>query len=78
MEKTIWQEISVVVYCKPTWQNLRACQTITNNTCPDVYAELLLVSRLEYTIRIVLYTLVVSVEIFNAVATKTCLVSKEY
>jgi hypothetical protein len=40
----MYEEISEVVACKPMWQNLRAYQTITNNPCPHINAELLLVS----------------------------------
>jgi hypothetical protein len=36
--------MSVVVACKPMWQNLRAYQPVTNNPCPHINAELLLVS----------------------------------
>jgi hypothetical protein len=38
------EEISAVVACTPMWQNTRAYQTITNNPCPQINAELLLVS----------------------------------
>jgi hypothetical protein len=38
------EEISVVVSCKPMWQNIRAYQIINNNPCPHINAELLLVS----------------------------------
>jgi hypothetical protein len=44
----LWQmvygDISVVVACKPMWQNMRAYQTVTNNPCPHINAEPLLVS----------------------------------
>jgi hypothetical protein len=33
-----------VVACKPMWQNRRAYQRITNNPCPHIHDELLLVS----------------------------------
>jgi hypothetical protein len=39
------REISVVVACKPMWQNTRAYQIITDNLCPHINAELLLVLR---------------------------------
>jgi hypothetical protein len=38
------EEISLVGACKQMWQNMRAYQTITNNLCPHINAELLLVS----------------------------------
>jgi hypothetical protein len=37
------------------WQNMGAYQTTTNNLCPQINAELLLVSGMDYTIRIFLY-----------------------
>jgi hypothetical protein len=35
-----------MVACKPMWQNTRAYQKITNNPCPYINAEVLLVSSL--------------------------------
>jgi hypothetical protein len=40
----VCEEISVVVACKPMWQNMRVYQTIANNRCSHINAELLLVS----------------------------------
>jgi hypothetical protein len=57
----------------PTLQNLRPCQRITNSTCPDINAELLLVFRLEYIVSIVLYLLVMVIKVYAAAFTKTCL-----
>jgi hypothetical protein len=42
------KEISVVIACKTEWQNMWAYQTITNNPCPHINAELLLVSTQYY------------------------------
>jgi hypothetical protein len=38
------EEISVVVACKSMRQDMRAYQTVTNNPCPHIDAELLLLS----------------------------------
>jgi hypothetical protein len=54
-----------VVACEPTWKNRRTYQTVTNNACQNINAELLLVSRLEYAVRIVLSPLVVVVKIYE-------------
>jgi hypothetical protein len=56
----------VVVACKPTWQNMRVYQAIMNNTCLNINAELLLVSRLQYTIRIFFCPLVVVVKFMTS------------
>jgi hypothetical protein len=53
---------------------MRDYQTATNNTCPDINVDLLLMPRLVYTMRIVLCPLVVVVDIYDAVFTKTCLI----
>jgi hypothetical protein len=34
-----------VAGCKPMWQNMRAYETINNNPCPHINAELLLMSQ---------------------------------
>jgi hypothetical protein len=52
------------------WQKIRAYQTITNNPCPHINAELLLVSRMDYTIRNLLCSLVLVVNIDDAVSTE--------
>jgi hypothetical protein len=46
--------------------------------CPNINAELLLLSRLEYTVGIVTYPLVVVVHIHYAASTKTCRLSNQY
>jgi hypothetical protein len=51
-----------------------AYQAITNNTCPIINAELLLVSALRCNMMIILCPLVVVVNIYDAVPTKTCLI----
>jgi hypothetical protein len=38
-----WKNMSIAVVCKSMWQNMRAYQTITNNPCPYIIVELLLV-----------------------------------
>jgi hypothetical protein len=60
------------------WQNMRVYQTITNNPCPHINAELLLVSKMDYTMRILVCPLVVVVNIDDAVSTETCHICKEY
>jgi hypothetical protein len=62
----------------PMWQNMRAYQTITNNPCPLTNAELLLVSRMDYTMRILVCPLVLVVNIDDAVSTETWLICKEH
>jgi hypothetical protein len=49
-------------------------QTITKNTWPNINAELLLVSRLEYTMRIVFCLVVMIVNIYDALSAITCFV----
>jgi hypothetical protein len=56
------------------WKNMRAYQTIKNNPCPHINAELLLMSRMDYTMRILLCPLVLVVNIDEAVCTEICLV----
>jgi hypothetical protein len=46
--------------------------SITNNPCPHVNAELLLLSRTDYTVRILLCPLVLVVNVNDAVSTETC------
>jgi hypothetical protein len=72
------EEISVVVACKPMWQNLRTYQTVTNNRYPHITAELLLKSRWDYTKKTLLCPLVLVVNIDDAVSTETCFLCKEY
>jgi hypothetical protein len=56
---------------------MRVYETIASNTCPNINAELLLMSILEYTMRAALFSLVLFVKIYD-VSTKTCLVWKEH
>jgi hypothetical protein len=44
------------------WQNMQAYQIITNNICPNTDSELLLVSRLDYIVRIFLCPQVIVVK----------------
>jgi hypothetical protein len=73
-DKPLKKRSPVMVACKPTWQNMLVYQTITNTTCPNINAELLLVSRPEFITWIVLCPMVVVVKIYDAVSTKTCLI----
>jgi hypothetical protein len=50
----MYEEIPTVVACKPMWKNTRAYQTITNRPWPHTNAELLLISRMDYTMRILI------------------------
>jgi hypothetical protein len=59
------------------WENMLAYQIITKNPCPDIEAELLLVSRMDYTMTILLCPLVLVVNIDDAACTITCLICKE-
>jgi hypothetical protein len=63
-----------VVACKLKWKNMIAYQTVSNNTCLNINAELLLVYRLAYTVSIILCPLMVVVKIYEAVFGKTCLI----
>jgi hypothetical protein len=67
------RRISVAVACKPMWQNMRAYQTVTNNRCPHINAELLLVPRMDYNMRILLLPLVLVVNINDAATTPASL-----
>jgi uncharacterized membrane protein len=53
------------------WQNVRTSKTMTNNPCPHINAELLLVSRMDYIMRILLCPLVLVVNINDAVSTES-------
>jgi hypothetical protein len=60
-------------------QNMWAYQTITDNPCPDINAELLLVvSRMDYTMRILLCPLVLIVNVDGAICSEMCLTCKEH
>jgi hypothetical protein len=48
------QETLVVVACKPMWQNMQAYQTIANNPCTHINAEMLLEFKMDYTMTILL------------------------
>jgi hypothetical protein len=52
------------------WQNMLAHQTMTKNPRPHINSELLLVSRMDYTMRIILCPLVLVVKIDDTVCTK--------
>jgi hypothetical protein len=54
----------------PAGQHGKTCRP-TNNICPNINTELLLVSRLKYTVRTVLWPLAVAVKIYDAISTKT-------
>jgi hypothetical protein len=57
---------------------LWAYQTVNNNICPNINAQLLKLSRLQYIMRIVPCPLVVVVKMYYAVSTKSCLIRKEH
>jgi hypothetical protein len=57
---------------------MQTCQTVTNNSCLCINAELLLVSRMHYTMRILLCPLVLLVSIDGAVCAETCLICTEH
>jgi hypothetical protein len=56
---------------------MRAYQTVTKNPRPHINAELLLVSRMDCTMSILLCPLVLVVNIDDAVFAETCLICKE-
>jgi hypothetical protein len=64
--------------CKPMWQIMRAYKTVTNNPCTHINAQLLLVSGMDYTMRILHSPLVFVVNIDDAVCTEICLICKEH
>jgi hypothetical protein len=66
--------MSLVVACKLTWQKMQSYHFLTNSTSPNFNAEPLLVSKLEYIMKIVFCTVVVVVKMYDAVYVKTCLV----
>jgi hypothetical protein len=70
------EEISVVVACKPMWQNMRVYQTVTNNPYANINVGLLLVSRMDYTVSVLFCPLVLVVNIGVGVSTETCLSCK--
>jgi hypothetical protein len=60
------------------WRNMRTYQTIANNPCSHINAEQLVVSRMNYTMRIILCPLVLVVNTDDAVSTETCIICKEH
>jgi hypothetical protein len=57
---------------------MRAYQTVTNNPCPHINSELLLVSRMDYAKRILLCPLVFVMNIDDAVSTETYIICIEH
>jgi hypothetical protein len=51
-------------------QNMQAYQIIANSTCPNIDAELLPVSRLDYTMKIFLWPQVIVVKTGDAISIK--------
>jgi hypothetical protein len=47
-----------VVVSNPLWQNVQVYQTLANSPCPHIIAVLLLVSRMDYTILLLLVLVV--------------------
>jgi hypothetical protein len=56
---------------------MRAYQNITNNACPHIDAELLLMSRLNNSVRIFLCLLVVVMNINYAIPDEGCFIRKQ-
>jgi hypothetical protein len=73
-----YEKTSVVVACKTMWQNVRAYRTITKNPCPNMNAELLLESNMDYTMRILFCPLVLVVNIDDAISTEMNLICKQH
>jgi hypothetical protein len=61
--------ISIVFACKPIWQDMKDHQIIINNPCSHINVELLLVSKMDNTMRIMLCPLVLVVNIDDAATT---------
>jgi hypothetical protein len=55
-----------------------AYEIITKDPCPHINFELLLASKMDYTMRILFCPLVLVVNIDDAVSTETCLICKDY
>jgi hypothetical protein len=68
----------VVVAYKPMLQNMQVFQTVASNPCPHINAELLLVSRMDYAMKILLCTVVLDVNTHDAISTKGCLICKDH
>jgi hypothetical protein len=60
-----------VVAYEVTWQNMRADQAITNIIFRNINAELLLMSRLQETMRIVLWPLALAAKMYDATSEKS-------
>jgi hypothetical protein len=60
------------------WQNLWPYQTITNNPCPGINTELMLVSRMDYTMRINHCPPVLVVNLDDVISPEMCLICKEH
>ena len=69
--------MSISVIIESYRQNMRAYQFITN-TYPNIYAELLLMVRLDNSVRIYVCSYVIVVEIDDTVSGETSLVCKEH
>jgi hypothetical protein len=67
-----------VVACELIWKNMWAYQTVTSNPCLHINAELLLVSRMDYSMRILLCPPVLLMNIDNANSTEMYLICKEH
>jgi hypothetical protein len=59
------------------WENMRECKTIVNNPCLQITDKLQLLSRMDYTVKILLCPLVFVVNIDDAISTETSLICKE-
>jgi hypothetical protein len=57
---------------------MRTYQITTNNPCPHINAELQLMSRMDYTMRILVCPLVFVVNIDDAVSAITCFISEKH
>jgi hypothetical protein len=64
-----------VVASKLVWQNMQAYQMVTNSPCPHIIAELMLVSKMDYAM-VLLLVLVVNID--DAVSTEMYLICKEH
>jgi hypothetical protein len=67
--KTISEEIPVNIPCNTLWQNMWIHQTITHNTSPHTNPDLQLVPIMYYTTWVLPCTLMLVVEIYDAIST---------
>jgi hypothetical protein len=74
----MYEEILAVVACKLMWQNKWAYQRISNNPCPCINAELLLVFRMNYIMWTLLCPLALAENIADAISTELCPICKEH